>query len=136
MPAEIEYARETNLPVHEFIDVLNRSTLGQRRPVHDRERIQRMLANATIVITARADGKVVGVARAISDFSFCCYLSDLAVDVAHQKQGIGKRLIEAVRAAAGPETTLILLAAPAAVAYYPHIGMRAHPSCWILDAHS
>jgi predicted N-acetyltransferase YhbS len=59
-------------------------------------------------------------------------LSDLAVDVAFQKQGIGKELVLRTHTAAGFHTSLILLAAPASRAYYPRIGMQPHDSCWVL----
>lgn len=120
----IVYAVEPELQADEFRAVLVASTLGERRPVGDRQRLQRMLDNADIIITARVEGRLVGVSRAISDFAYCCYLSDLAVDAAYQRQGIGKRLIEETHARAGECTTLILIAAPAAVTYYPKIGMQ------------
>ncbi|MCA9266404.1 MAG: GNAT family N-acetyltransferase, partial [Planctomycetales bacterium] len=82
-------------------------------------------------ITARDNGRLVGVSRAITDFSYCVYLSDLAVDEAYQRQGIGKALLRQTHEAAGLNTTLILLAAPKAASYYPHIGMESHNSCWI-----
>lgn len=126
----IDYALEPNLLVDEFIDVLKRSTLAERRPVLDSETMAGMLKHADIVMTARAEGLLVGVSRAISDFSYCTYLSDLAVDVAFQKQGIGKELIARTHEAAGLNTTLILLSAPKAQSYYPHIGMTKHESCW------
>ena len=87
---------------------------------------------ADMIVTARCDGKLVGVSRALTDFQFCTYLSDLAVDEAVQGQGIGKRLIEETHLAAGKHTMLILIAAPKAASYYPHIGMEAHPSCWVI----
>lgn len=91
-----------------------------------------MLKHADVIVTARdASGTLVGVARSITDFHYCTYLSDLAVDAAWQRQGIGKRLIEYSHEKAGKGTDLILLAAPAAVEYYPRIGMKAHNSCWI-----
>jgi GNAT superfamily N-acetyltransferase len=93
-----------------------------------------MLENASLIVTARLAGKLVGVARAISDFNYCTYLSDLAVDQAMQRCGIGRNLIEHVHRAAGLKTMLILLAAPAARDYYPHIGMHPHDSCWIIAA--
>jgi predicted N-acetyltransferase YhbS len=127
------YGIEPNLSIEEFIDVLNRSTLGERRPVADRERIRKMLAHATLIVTAREDGKLVGISRALTDFGFCTYLSDLAVDVAYQGHGIGRELIRRTQEAAGVENKLILLAAPKARSYYPHIGMKAHDSCWVLD---
>jgi len=104
--------------------VLRRSTLAERRPVDDAGRIARMLAKADIVLCARdRGGKLIGVSRAITDFSYCCYLSDLAVDVARQRGGIGRELIRRTHELAGAETMLILLAAPKAMGYYPHIGM-------------
>lgn len=112
--------------------ILQRSTLGERRPVEDTDVIAGMLRNADVIATARTgEGKLVGVARSITDFHYCTYLSDLAVDEAFQRQGIGKRLIEFSHVSAGKATTLILLAAPAATAYYPHIGMTKHDSCWL-----
>jgi predicted N-acetyltransferase YhbS len=125
------YQLEPNLSPDEFIDVLVRSTLAKRRPVSDRATIQQMLANADIVLTARQEGWLVGVSRAITDFSFCTYLSDLAVDETCQGQGIGRELIRRTHEAAGLKTTLILVAAPKAETYYPHIGMTKHQSCWI-----
>ena len=129
---EIEYQLESELSPQEFVDVLKRSTLSQRRPVDQAETIRWMLRNADVILTARANSLLVGVARAISDFSYCTYLSDLAVDVDFQEKGIGRELIRRVHDAAGLDTTLILLAAPAAATYYPHIGMAQHESCWIL----
>jgi ribosomal protein S18 acetylase RimI-like enzyme len=129
---DVTYQLEPDLAPHEFIDVLVRSTLAERRPVQDAEAIQGMLSNADIILTARADGKLVGVSRAITDFSYCTYLSDLAVDEAYQRRGIGRELIRRTHEAAGLHTTLILLAAPKAREYYPHIGMTNHDACWII----
>lgn len=127
----VDYQTESSLTAGEFIDLLVRSTLAERRPVDDRERIETMLRNADLILTARIEGHLVGVARAITDFAYCCYLSDLAVDEACQRQGIGKELMRRVAEAAGPGTKLILLAAPKAVEYYPKIGMVRHESCWV-----
>ena len=106
----IAYAREPDLSATEFREVLIASTLGERRPVGDLARLERMLLQADIIVTARDGTRLVGVSRAISDFAYCCYLSDLAVDVAYQRRGIGKRLIEETRQAAGEGATLILVA--------------------------
>jgi len=132
MMSSIVYAVEPGLDPGEFVDVLVRSTLAERRPVGDRDRIGRMLSNASVIITARAsEGLLVGVARAITDYSYCTYLSDVAVDVAFQRRGVGRELIRRTQEAAGPETSLVLLAAPSAETYYPHVGMRQHESCWV-----
>lgn len=128
----LTYQLEPDLTPDDFIDILQRSTLAARRPVDDRATIAGMLAQADIVLTAREEGLLVGVSRAITDFHYCTYLSDLAVDEAFQRQGIGKELLRRTHAAAGLNTTLILLAAPQAASYYPQIGMTPHNSCWII----
>lgn len=128
----VNYAVEPGLSVDEFVDVLVRSTLAERRPVDDRTAVEAMLRNAGVIVTARVDGLLVGISRAISDFAFCTYLSDLAVDAGFQGRGIGRELIRRTHEAAGLQTTLILLAAPKAVTYYPHIGMTRHESCWTI----
>jgi ribosomal protein S18 acetylase RimI-like enzyme len=129
---DVTYQLEPELSVEELIDVLIRSTLAERRPVDDRARMEGMLRHADVIVTARVAGKLVGVSRAITDFHYCTYLSDLAVDEAFQRRGIGKTLIRRTQEAAGLGTTLILLSAPKAVAYYPHIGLEPHPSCWVI----
>jgi GNAT superfamily N-acetyltransferase len=128
----VDYRLEPDLEPAEFIDVLVRSRLGERRPIDRPEVIAAMLANADVVVTARANGRLVGISRAVTDFAYCTYLSDLAVDQACQRQGIGRELIRRTHEAAGPATTLILLAAPKARTYYPHIGMQPHDSCWVI----
>jgi peptidyl-tRNA hydrolase/predicted N-acetyltransferase YhbS len=128
----LTFQTETELTSDEFVDVLRRSTLAERRPVDEPETIRAMLEHADLIVTARSGELLVGVSRAITDFAFCTYVSDLAVDVGFQKQGIGKELIHRTHEAAGFNTTLILLAAPKAVHYYPHIGMTKHESCWII----
>ncbi len=131
---EILYTLEPDLSPAEFIDVLGRSTLAERRPVADAEVIAGMLRHAGVIVTARSDeGLLVGVSRAITDWSYCTYLSDLAVDEAFQRRGIGRELIDRTHEAAGRHTMLLLLAAPKAREYYPHIGMRHHDSCWLLE---
>jgi predicted N-acetyltransferase YhbS len=124
---------EPNLSVAEFIDILRRSTLAERRPVDDLATIAGMLDHADLIVTARDPRQfLVGVARSMTDFSYCTYLSDLAVDVQFQRKGIGTNLIHRTHELAGLHTTLILLSAPQAQTYYPHIGMQKHESCWIL----
>ncbi len=126
----IAYAREPELSPEAFRDLLVASTLGTRWPVGDLDRLAAMLRHADLVVTARDDGRLVGVARAVTDFSYCCYLSDLAVDASFQRRGIGRRLIAETHEAAGTGTTLVLVAAPAAAGYYPAIGMVPLDGCW------
>jgi predicted N-acetyltransferase YhbS len=134
MSEAITYDIEPRLTVDEFVDVLRRSTLAERRPVDDRARVAGMLAHADVIVTARdANGLLVGVSRAITDFSYCTYLADLAVDTGAQRRGIGRELIRQTHLRAGLHTTLVLLAAPKARTYYPHIGMKPHDSCWLIE---
>jgi predicted N-acetyltransferase YhbS len=119
----ITYHVGEKLSVAEFIDILERSTLAERRPVSEPARIAKMLEHGNLMITARDGKKLVGIARSLTDFAFCCYLSDLAVDKAYQKQGIGKELIERTRDAVAPHSMVLLLSAPAAMGYYPRVGM-------------
>lgn len=129
----IYYALEPGLRASEFVDCLKRSTLAERRPVDQPETIEKMLRHAQVIATARnPSGLLVGVARSITDFAYCTYLSDLAVDETYQRRGIGKELIRQSHEAAGLHTMLILLSAPKATTYYPHVGLQAHPSAWFI----
>jgi predicted N-acetyltransferase YhbS len=128
----IAFRLEPDLSVAEFKGVLVRSTLAERRPVDDEETLRTMLANADVIVTARVGELLIGISRAITDFAYCTYLSDLAVDEEYQRQGIGRELIRLTHQAAGLNTALILLAAPKAQTYYPHIGMSKHESCWTI----
>lgn len=129
----ISYQREEDLSVDEFVDVLRRSGLAERRPVDDTIRVEAMLRNASLIITARDGGTLAGVARSVTDFSYCCYLSDLAVDRAYQRQGIGKELMRVTHSEAGEGCMLLLLSAPAAMAYYPRVGFRKVENAFIAD---
>src|SRR5262249_739435 len=131
---EVLYRLEAYPELHteEFISLLERATLAERRPVQEPETIRGMLVHADVIVTARSGGLLIGISRAITDFHFCTYLSDLAVDESWQRRGIGRELIKRTHEAAGIHTTLILLAAPKAQSYYPHVGLIGHDSCWII----
>jgi GNAT superfamily N-acetyltransferase len=126
----IHYETSRSISADEFVGVLRRSTLAERRPVDDRSVIEAMLEHADILCTAWDGEKLVGVARSVTDFVSCCYLSDLAVDEAYQRRGIGARLIEETKTLLGSRAKIILLAAPKAEAYYPRIGFKKHHSAW------
>jgi GNAT superfamily N-acetyltransferase len=128
----VTYRSNLKITAGQFIDLLKRSTLDQRRPIHDEVRIKKMLEHGNVLITAWENEKLIGVSRALTDFSFCCYLSDLAVDEAYQHKGIGKELVRLTHVASGDETMLILLAAPAAEKYYPKIGMEQFAHCFVI----
>jgi GNAT superfamily N-acetyltransferase len=129
----ISYDQEPGLAPEAFIDILERSGLGLRRPIDDPDRVARMLRQADIVLCARAEGRLVGVARSIRDFSYCTYLSDLAVDHAFQRGGIGRELIRRTHEIAGHRTSLLLVSAPDAMGYYRRIGMAPIETGWKMD---
>ena len=128
---EYQTGKGDDLDLDEVIEVYVESTLGERRPVDDRQRMAGMLREANLVVTAWDDARLVGLSRSISDFHYATYLSDLAVRLSHQKRGIGVELIRRTQHAA-PQASVILLSAPAAVGYYPRIGFTRHESAWIL----
>jgi GNAT superfamily N-acetyltransferase len=128
----LEYRLGNDLDLSQVIELYRASTLGARRPVDEPGRMACMLERANLVISAWDGATLVGIARSLSDFSYCTYCSDLAVHVDYQRQGIGKELLRRTQAAGQP-AALLLFAAPAAVDYYPHIGFEAG-SGWILPS--
>jgi predicted N-acetyltransferase YhbS len=129
---DITYRLGNDLPLEDVLAVYRESGLGERRPIEDHARFAAMLRNANLVVTAWAGSEMVGVARSITDWVYVTYLADLAVKISYQRQGIGKELIRRTREACGPATMLLLLAAPAAEKYYPHIGFEHHHQAWLL----
>lgn len=130
----IQYEASRTISRGEFTDLLRRSTLAERRPVDDAPCIEAMLKHGNLLCTAWHGAALVGLARSVTDFEYCCYLSDLAVDLAYQKQGIGRELIRLTQSRLGERATIILLAAPKATGYYPKIGFELHDSTWIIPA--
>jgi predicted N-acetyltransferase YhbS len=128
----ITYQIEKTISVDEFREVLVNSTLGERRPIDNMQTLSKMIAHGNLIITARDNGKLVGIARSLTDFDYCTYLSDLAVNENYQKMGIGKELIKQTKLKT-PNAKLILLSAPKAVEYYPKIGMTKWEQCYVLD---
>jgi predicted N-acetyltransferase YhbS len=126
----ITYRLGNDLDLDAVIDVYRDSTLGERRPIDDRDTMKKMLDGANLVVSAWDGEQLVGVARSLSDFVYCTYLSDLAVRLSYQRQGIGKELMRRTQKAGGA-ASVFLFAAPAAVDYYPHVGFTAG-SGWYL----
>jgi ribosomal protein S18 acetylase RimI-like enzyme len=130
----IVYAREQGLAVAEFRRVLVESGLGAIRPIDDAARLQEMLSTANFIVTARRaepDRTLVGVARCVTDFSWCCYLSELAVSASTQGLGVGQGLLDEARRQLGPRVSLILASVPDAVGFYERVGMaRIQDAFW------
>ncbi|MBE4424935.1 GNAT family N-acetyltransferase [Vibrio parahaemolyticus] len=133
----IEYKVNQQISADEFIGLLKRSTLGECRPIENIECINGMLDNSNLIITAWDGPKLVGISRSITDFHYCCYLSDLAVDESYQRSGIGKQLQVQTQAQAQAQIKstckLFLIAAPAANDYYGQIGYTKNERCWVLE---
>lgn len=130
----IIYRDDAPLKVEQVIVLFNKSTLGERRPVHRPDIFQAMLDNASIIISAWDGEALVGISRALSDFSYVTYLADLVVDETYQHQGIGKQLIEETQNRTAPECMMVLLAAPNANDYYPKLGFTHNPRAWMLKS--
>lgn len=127
----ITYEVNKSVSCEQFVSVLNDSTLGERRPTDDAKVMQAMLDNADLTVTAWQGSTLVGIARCVTDFAYCCYLSDLAVSECLQHQGIGKKLIALVEEQLPKSCKLILLASPKASEYYGKIGFTQHPRAWV-----
>ncbi|MEP3561721.1 MAG: GNAT family N-acetyltransferase [Marinobacter sp.] len=132
----IEYKINEPITTDQFVALLKASTLGERRPIEDRECMEGMISNSNLVVSAWHNNQLVGIARSITDFHYACYLSDLAVSTEHQESGIGKRLQILTQDQLGPKCKLILIAAPAANQYYEHLGFNHNPRCWVLERDS
>ena len=128
----VEYITNREITVKQFRSLLVASTLGERRPIDDLECLEGMLDNSNLIVTAWEGEKLVGVARSVTDFYYCCYLSDLAVDSDYQKRGIGKGLISETQKKLEKRCKLILVSAPAANEYYRHVGLTNNERCWTL----
>ena len=128
----IAYRIDQRISPAQFVSVLRRSTLGERRPIDDAVCIAGMLEHANLTVTAWDGDELVGVARSVTDFHYACYLSDLAVDVRYQGAGIGGELVRRTRRELGPRCTLRLVSAPAAMGYYPRLGFVPNERCWEL----
>lgn len=106
---------------------------GINRPIKDIERIAEMYAHSNLIVSAWDGEKLVGIARSLTDFCYCCYLSDLAVRKDYQKQGIGKELIRVTKEKIGERSMLLLLSAPAAMEYYPKVGFRKMENAFMIS---
>ena len=130
----IQFRYGNDLDLDQVIDLYRESTLGERRPIDDRQIVSDMIRHAKLIVTAWDGELLVGISRTLTDFSYVGYLADLAVRQSHQKMGIGARLIQKTREAMGPRAMIVLLAAPKAVDYYPRVGFTKHNSAWVLRA--
>jgi len=126
----IEYCENQPLEPGEIARLFEAA--GISRPTKDIPRIAQMFANANIVISAWDGARLIGVSRALTDYSYCCYLSDLAVDVAYQKHGIGRELIRRTQSIIGEQVSLVLMSAPGAMAYYPKVGFALADNAYVI----
>lgn len=128
---ELTYTTKKPVSVESYVDLISTTTLKDRRPLNDYERIEQMLKNASLTVTAWDGNELVGIARCVTDFAYCCYVSDLAVRGNYQKKGIGKKLLQITKDNIHNNAKIILLAAPHAEEYYPHIGFEKHNAAFV-----
>lgn len=127
---KLTYRNDITPDTEEIIEVYNSS--GIRRPTNDKERIEKMYAHSNLILTAWDNNRLIGISRSLTDFCYCCYLSDLAVRAEYQKKGIGQKLIQLTQDKIGKQTALILLSAPSAMEYYPKIGFEKIENGYII----
>ena len=125
--------KAADLTTEAALRVYKSSGLAERRPLGEADRLRRMLDGSNLIVAAHDGDTLIGLARSVSDFAYSTYLSDLAVDAAYQRRGVGRELIRLTGEAA-PQAKVILLSAPAAAEYYPHVGFTRHQSAWTLPA--
>jgi predicted N-acetyltransferase YhbS len=128
---ELTYTTKKLISVESYVDLISSTSLKDRRPINDYERIEQMLKNASLTVTAWDGNELVGIARSVTDFAYCCYVSDLAVRGKYQKKGIGKKLLQITKDNIHNNAKIILLAAPQAEEYYPHIGFEKHNAAFV-----
>ncbi len=128
----IEYKINEPITSEQFVGLLEKSRLAERRPIHNSECMKGVVKNSNLVVSAWHGDELIGIARSVTDFHYACYLSDLAVDQKYQKSGVGKRLLVLTQEQLKEECKLILVAAPDANSYYEHLGFENNPRCWVL----
>lgn len=122
--SDVVYAREDWLTVDEYIDVVGHSSLGATRPLGDRERVANMIGAAGLIVTARIEGRCVGLARLLTDFSWNAYCCDLAVHDGFQGRGIGLGILATCRDILGERVGMALISAKDAVGFYDSQGPK------------
>jgi len=130
----VVYQQGNGLDLDVFIELYRASTLGERRPIHNRAVMKAMLEHGDLTITAWDGDRLIGIARTLTDFANVAYLADLAVHLDHQKRGIGKELVRRTQDALEATCSIVLLSSPQANAFYPKIGFDANPRAWTRDA--
>ena len=131
---KIQFKINAKVSAEDVITVFKSSDIV--RPVEDIKRIQAMLDNSNLIITAWDGIELIGIARSVTDYHYCCYLSDLAVKKEYQKTGIGKTLIELTQNTIGEQTMLLLLSAAPAMEYYPKVGFDKVENGFIIKRQS
>ncbi|MEE1945600.1 GNAT family N-acetyltransferase [Pedobacter sp. KR3-3] len=128
---EITYKIDSVPTPQQIIQLYNDA--GLPRPTHDLERIKKMYESSNLIVSAWDDEVLVGAARSITDWCWSCYLADLAIKQTHQKEGIGRKLVDLTKAQIGEETMLLLLSVPTAMEYYPKVGFAKQESSFIIN---
>ena len=131
MVNKIEYKLDIVPGTEQVIELYRNCRLN--RPTEDFPRISMMYQKSNLIITAWKNNQLIGVSRALTDHSFCCYLSDLAVRKEYQPHGIGRKIVDLTRKEIGPQCMLILLSSSTAMNYYPKIGFDNIKNAFLLD---
>lgn len=106
------------------------------RPTWEREpeRLRQMLDLDEHIIVSCWDGPLlVGLAVALCDGCWVCFLRDLAVRKEYSGMGVGKRLVSMMRQEAGRDCSVILLSSPGAVGFYESVGFTPKTNAFLVS---
>ncbi|WP_019613962.1 GNAT family N-acetyltransferase [Psychromonas ossibalaenae] len=131
---KIEYRVNKVISEKQFVDLLDNTSLAERRPIGNSKYIAGMLKNSNLIVSAWVEEELIGIARAMTDFYYCCYISDLAVHEKAQDNGVGKELLQLTTQQVNKDCKLILLSVPQTEDYYPHMGFEVHDRAWVLSS--
>ena len=86
------------------------------------EQLLPALRNSHSLITARVSGSLVGIANAISDGHLVVYYPHMLVHPDYQRQGIGRKMVEALNSIYGHFHQQMLTADGDAIEFYKSVG--------------
>jgi len=130
---KIVYAKESNILVEEVIEHFNSCGYPHESDQFDDEQVEKLIAHSKLVVTARDNGKLVGIAFSITDFTSTCFISDLAVRPEYRRHGCGEELVTRSHELAGGEKVrLVSVSNSNTVDYFKTIGMEKCDDVFII----
>ena len=89
----MEYANNGIIKVDELLYLYSLTDWANKRTAKD---VEKMLSNKDLCFTVRDEGRLIGFARVMTDFTYRALIDDLIVDTKYRGKGIGARLMELI----------------------------------------